>query len=205
MRQRYIIISLIYMTCCTSAHAQFHFKGLKGVTAEYGIHNSLEKYVSAGYQHFLSNRFQFEIQAAFEEGSFLDSSAYLAYDVAAIYHTRHFMLQESIDYSILKLFNRIYLNVGVGLTQQYQQLSNTSLHSHLDSTRIDHAEEIPPFDKKEAMLKDRVSFGGHVHLLLEAYLSRHLTLLARYRYTYFTKSHYDQQVQQTTVGLRFNF
>lgn len=197
--------TFLYLVSMSAAHAQFHFQGLKGVTAEYGLQSQFDEFFSLGYQSFLSKRFQVEITGGYEQGKYLDATTYEPYEVAAQYRVRNFYLNETIDYSFLRIFRHVYFNLGVGLTQAYQQVKNISMHSTIDSAQFMSSDEIPEFDPDVVRLKDQMTLGGHANILTEIYLSRYLTLLARYRYTYFLRSHFGQTVQQTTVGIRFNF
>ncbi|MEK6480917.1 hypothetical protein WJR50_25470 [Catalinimonas sp. 4WD22] len=178
---------------------------MKGISVEYGVQPNLDELYSIGYQAFLSKRFQIEISGGYEQGNFTDVSTYGAYQVTSEYGMNTFMLNETIDYSFLKLFRHVYFSIGAGLTQTYQEPDLSSIRYKLDSSMLDTSEEVPEFDQEEATLNEGFTLGGHANILTEVYLSRYFTLLARYRYTYFLKNHYDQQVQQATLGIRFNF
>ncbi len=204
MKRKYLLICL-YLFACSSAQAQFHFQGLKGITVAYGISSDLDRYLSLGYQSFLGDRFQMEILGAFGQGSLLDSAIAAPYKVALHQHQRQMMLHETVDYSFLRLFRRVYVNAGVGLTQVYAHPVVKAMYPTLDTALLESAEDIPAFDERAIRLPDQISLGGHASMLSEIYLSRYITLLARYRYTWFLQSRGKPTRQQTTVGLRFNF
>lgn len=202
MKQLYIFA--IFFISLSSAQAQFHFQGLKGIMAEYGTSSKPGGYYGLGYQSFLSDRFQFEITGAYRQGSFSDSANVGPYRAQVRYNLQQMILNETIDYSFLKLFNHLYINLGAGLTQAYGRTKATTIHPVMDSTIIDNVDNIPEFDKTAIRQPNKISVGGHVNILTEMYLSRYLTLLFRYRYTYFLKSHFQQTVHQTSIGMRFN-
>ncbi len=95
---------------------------------------------------------------------------------------------ETLDYSFLKLFRHVYFNLGAGLTQAYAHPVVRAVDPTLDTTLLERAEDIRAFDKTAIRLQDKLSLGGHTHMLTEIYLSRYITLLARYRYTWFLQS-----------------
>lgn len=205
MKQPYLFCYfVIFIISLSSAQAQFHFQGLKGIMLAYGIHRDVDSYYSLGYQAFLSDRFQGEISGAWQNNNFLHATLYPPYHVTAAYRVNSFLLQETVDYSFLKLFNRVYVNIGAGLTQAYEHARATEIDAALDSALLETTEEISFFDEKAVRPLDKVSLGGHANILTEVYLSRYLTLLLHYRYTYFLKSHFEKTLQQTTLGIRFN-
>ncbi len=204
MKQSHLLSCLfIFCISLTAAQAQHHFQGLKGITAEYGISRKSDFY-SLGYQSFLSDRFQFEITGTYRQGSFSDFIRIAPYRAAASYTLHQMILSETIDYTFAKLFNRLYINLGAGLTQAYGRAKASAIYPALDSALVENMDHIPEFDQTAIRPQNKISLGGHASILTELYLGRYLTLLFRYRYTYFLKSDIDKTLQQTSIGIRIN-
>ncbi len=200
------LMSLIWhLLSVLPVQAQFHFQGLKGMNIEYGISPSFDRFYSIGYQFFLDNSFQIELNTGYEQGAYFAETQYLQYDAATHYHVQNFYLHETVDYSFLKLFKRLYINLGVGLTQAFEQPKVNATTYTIDSVRLASIEQAQGFDENAVELDNKLRIGGHANLLAELYLNRYVALLARYRLLYVLQSHYDPWRQQPSVGIRINF
>ena len=203
---RQLLILTILLTAATHGYAQFHYKGLKGTFVEVGIQTNFDKLYGIGYQSFLNRRFQAEISAEYESGQYQDQTQYLYYDVDASYQIENFYLNETLNYNFLTVFKRIFLNVGVGLTQGYQRIVVTdSLTYVVNEERLKETDETEEFQENQVLLKDKLRLGGNVNALVEFYINRYITLTVRHRFKLFLNSHYDNPIQHSSLGLRINF
>ena len=187
------------------AHAQRHYQGHQGIQAAYGLRTQFGELYSVGYQFFLSKHFQLEFNGGYERGTYRQTVNPFQYDATANYRVKNYFLHETVDYTFLRAFKRLYLNIGLGLTQSYQRAETTAYSYQVDSARLASLDDPADFDPATVSLADQLRFGGHANGLLEFYLSRYVTLLARHRLVYLLRSNYDDWEQQTTVGLRINF
>lgn len=203
---RTLAVAMVLVCSSLLSYGQYHFQGLKGVTAEYGLYGPLDRYYGLGVQYLFNTRFHLEVMASYQPGSLLDSATYLHYDVGTRYEVEHFDLNETINYSFLRLFRRLYLNVGVGLSQGYERNKSITDQQYIAvEDRLEDNQEPEPFDPEAVTLEDKIRFGGHANLLAELYLHRYVTLVARHRLTYWFNTYFDQVGQQTTAGIRINF
>ena len=185
--------------------AQRHYRGHQGIQAAYGLRTPYGELYSIGYQRFLDNRFQLEFNGGYQRGTYRQEVSSLQYDANATYQVENFFLHETADYTLLRAFKCLYLNLGLGLTQTYQRAETTSYAYQVDSVRLANVDSPQDFDPTTVSLSDRLRFGGHANVLVELYLSRYVTLLARHRLVYLLRSNYDNLEQQTSAGLRINF
>ena len=199
------IVAAVLLVASLPASAQLHYKGHHGIQAEYGLRSQFSEFYSLGYQFFLNNRFQLEFATGYERGNYRRSEAVSQYDAFALYDVENYYLHQTINYSFLRVFKRLYFNVGAGLTQTYQQAETTSFVYTTDSMRLAELDEPQEFDPNSVSLDSKIRFGGHANILAELYLNRYFTLLARHRLIYTVNGLYDSWDQQTSVGLRVNF
>lgn len=195
------ILLLTFSFYALPCQAQFHFKGLKGLGGEMGMKNSLDQHYRLSYHTFLSNKFQLELSAAYEQGAYSQLNEQDSFKLYSQYHIKSLALHQSIHLSLFKLFNSLYINLGAGLSQAYQVPELVYLryqvHSDINQEPINY--------NKQHKLKDGFSLGGHASLLAELYLCRYISLTGRYQLTYFLKNHYDQSLQHSSIGLRLHF
>ena len=185
--------------------AQRHYQGHQGIQAAYSLWTSYGELYSIGYQRFLDNRFQLEFNAGYQRGAYRQKASSFQYDANATYEVENYFLHETVDYTLLRAFKCLYLNLGIGLTQTYQQAETTSYTYKVDSVRLANIDNPVDFDPAAVSLSDQLRVGGHANLLAELYLSRYVTLLARHRWVYLLSSNYENWEQQTSAGLRINF
>ena len=200
-----VAIGICTAISITAADAQRHYRGHQGVQVAYGIRTPYGELYSIGYQRFLDNRFQLEFNGGYQRGSYQQRVNSFQYDAIANYWVENYFLHETVDYSLLRAFKCLYVNLGIGLTQTYQRAETSSYVYQVDSTRLATVDSPADFDPAVVSLSDQLRFGGHANVLLELYLGRHITLLTRHRLVYLLRSNYDDWEQQTSVGLRINF
>lgn len=185
--------------------AQLHYQGHQGIQASYGIRTPFAAYYSIGYQVFLSNRFQLEVNGGYERGIYRSNVMSFQYNALTRHEVKNFFLHETVDYSFVRMFKRLYFNVGLGLTQSYQRAGLTEVTHSVDSLRLSDIDEPEEFNPSQVELPNGIRFGGHANLLMELYLGRYVTLLSRHRLIYMIQSNYPDWENQTLVGLRINF
>lgn len=200
-----LFLIVLYLISTLPALAQLHYQGHHGIQAEYGLQSQFSDLYGIGYQFFFNNRLQLELMGGYERGSYQKHETVSQYDATMIYNVENIYLHQTLNYSFLRAFKRMYVNVGVGLTQTYQQGSTSSYTYSIDSVRLTELDNPAEFDPSSVSLANKIRFGGHANVLVECYLGRYFTVLARHRLVYLIESQYEPWNQQTSVGMRVNF
>ncbi|WKN46485.1 hypothetical protein [Tunicatimonas pelagia] len=200
-----LLLAVLYLVNSFPTLAQLHYQGHHGIQAEYGLQSQFSDLYGIGYQFFFNNRLQLEFMGGYERGSYQRDEAVSQYDATVVYNVENVYLHETLNYSFLRAFKRMYFNIGLGLTQTYQQGSTSTYTFSTDSVRLAELDNPAEFDPNSVEMNGRIRFGGHANALLEFYVSRYFTLLARHRLVYLISSQYEPWDQQTSVGLRVNF
>ncbi len=195
--------------------AQFHHSGQRGIFFSYlpgkqPSQGTNSPGFGTGYQFFINRKLQIEFMGAYLPQQHVYRWQSEQFDVSVESRQTDLRLHESVNYAVTSLFRHLYINLGLGLSQRYRWIEDQAFHYQVDSTRLQSLME------NEQTINDTLNtvkwepergirVGGHAQILLELYLYRRLTLLARYRASYFIKTRQDPVSLQGSVGLRFNF
>lgn len=203
----YWLLPLHLLFCTLSAQAQFHYPGETGVLVSYFPHQPASDFgVGLGYQVFLTRSIQLEFTGAYHPHQARYDYNHAPYTAQVAVRQTDYILRQSVDYALLRLFRHLYINAGVGLTQRFRQVEEVTFSGiQLDSLEIENEGQPDDFDPGTYAVEEKFRFGGHVHLLAELYLSRSLTIFSRYRADFYISSREDAIVFQPAVGLRINF
>ncbi|MEM6844247.1 MAG: hypothetical protein AAF632_18665 [Bacteroidota bacterium] len=203
----YWLVPLLPLFCTLSAQAQFHYPGETGVLVSYFPDQPSSDFgVGLGYQVFLTRSIQLEFTGTYHPHQKRYDYNHAPYTAQVDVLQTDYILRQSIDYALFRLFRHLYINAGVGLTQRFRQVEEVTFSGiQRDSLWIENEGQSDDFDPGTYAVEEKFRLGGHVHLLAELYLSRSLTVFSRYRADFYISSREDAIVFQPAVGLRINF
>jgi hypothetical protein len=197
---------------CFAQSPQSHFKGIQGISAEFGVDTKLSQY-TLGYHRFLGRNVNIEFNAQYERGKYHNSFGLNYYNVNASYTLENVWLNGTVNFTFFNLGNRIFLDLGVGPTLGNRFIKKVDEYNYaIDATRLEQykgdnqdKELLPEPVLNAGTLRDRWLIGLNAPITLEIYLSRHFSILARYRAKYLFRASTEKIIYDGTVGASIHF
>ena len=197
---------------CFAQSPQSHFKGIQGISAEYGMDTKLSQY-TLGYHRFLGRNVSIEVNGQFERGRYANSFGLDYYNVNAAYTLENVWFNGTLNLTFFNLGNRLFLDVGAGPTLGSRFIKHVDEYRYaIDASRLEEykannkeRELRPAPASNEGTLRDKWTIGVNAPVTLEIYLSRHFSLLGRYRAKYLFRASTDKIIYDGTLGAAIHF
>ncbi len=158
-----------------------------------------------------------DINGQYERGTYAHAFPINAYQVQAEYILDNYWANGTLNINLLTLGQRIFLDVGIGPTTGLRFIKQVTRYTY--ALRSPDAEDpqgkrLPVTDSlanarepigHEGVQRDKWLVGVNAPLTLEIYLSRHFSILGKYRVKYLLRSSTDRFSFDSTIGASIHF